>query len=142
GCARPVLENEPEAIVHQVTALANAKWGRNFDKVFARTNELRTKGTDALRAAARDAGVSRFVAQSFASYRYAREGGPVKTEHDPLDPAPVPAMRETEDAMAYLDRVVTEAGGIALRYGGFYGDPNDTTLIDAVPAREVPHVGN
>jgi len=38
--------------------------------------------------AARDAGVSRFVAQSFASYRYAREGGPVKTEDDPLDPIP------------------------------------------------------
>jgi len=83
-----VLEHEPEAIVHEATALANAKWGRNFDKVFARTNELRTKGTDALRAAARDAGVSRFVAQSFTSYRYARESGPVKTEDDPLDPIP------------------------------------------------------
>jgi nucleoside-diphosphate-sugar epimerase len=82
------------------------------------------------------------VAQSFASYRYAREGGPVKTEDDPLDPTPVAAMRETEDAMAYLDRVVTEAGGIALRYGGFYGDPEDTTLIDAVRARKFPIVGN
>src|SRR3954447_13727753 len=39
-----VLENEPEAIVHEATALANAKWGRNFDKTFAKTNELRTKG--------------------------------------------------------------------------------------------------
>lgn len=27
--------------------------------------------------------------------------------------------------MAYLDRVVTEAGGVALRYGGFYGSPDD-----------------
>ena len=83
-----VLENEPEAIVHQATALANAKWGRNFDKTFVRTNELRTKGTDALLEAAREAGVRRFVAQSFASYRYAREGGPVKTEEDPVDPTP------------------------------------------------------
>jgi NAD(P)-dependent dehydrogenase (short-subunit alcohol dehydrogenase family) len=48
---KAVLETEPEAIVHQATALANAKWGRNFDKVFARTNELRTTGTDALLAA-------------------------------------------------------------------------------------------
>jgi nucleoside-diphosphate-sugar epimerase len=79
---------QPDAIVHQATALANAKWGRNFDKVFASTNQLRTKGTDALLAAAREAGVRRFVAQSFASYRYAREGGPVKTEDDPLDPTP------------------------------------------------------
>ena len=87
-------------------------------------------------------GVSRIIAQSFASYRYAREGGPVKTEDDPLDPTPVAAMRETEGAMAYLDRVVTEAGGIALRYGGFYGDPSDTTLIDAVRARKFPIVGS
>ncbi|HEX5781191.1 MAG TPA: hypothetical protein VFX80_04690, partial [Solirubrobacteraceae bacterium] len=50
-------------------------------------------------AAAREAGVRRFVAQSFASYRHAREGGPVKTEGDPLDPTPVPAMRETDAAM-------------------------------------------
>src|SRR5438552_790938 len=43
-----VLEAEPEAIVHEATALGNAKWGRNFDKTFAETNELRTKGTDTL----------------------------------------------------------------------------------------------
>ena len=72
---RAVLDSEPEAIVHQATALANVKFGRNFDKIFARTIELRTKGTDALLAAAREGGVRRFVAQSFASYRYAREGG-------------------------------------------------------------------
>src|SRR5205823_14393004 len=111
---------------------------KQLGRRFHQTTLLRTEGTDALRQAAREGGVRRFIAQSFASYRYAREGGPVKTEDDPLDPEPVPAMRETEDAMAYLDGVVTEAGGIALRYGGFYGDPNDTTLIDAVRARKVP----
>ena len=66
---------------------------------FAPTNRLRTEGTDALLAAAREAGVHRFVAQSFASYRYAREGGPVKTEDDPLDPTRRPAARETNAAM-------------------------------------------
>src|SRR5262245_1198710 len=40
---KAVLENEPEVIVHQATALASATWGRNFDKAFAATNELRTK---------------------------------------------------------------------------------------------------
>ena len=63
----------------------------------------------------------RFVAQSFASMRYARGGGPVKTEDDPLDPTPVPGTRETNAAMRYLDQAVTDAGGIALPYGGFYG---------------------
>src|SRR5438067_12555029 len=68
---KAVLEAEPEAIVHQATALGNAKWGRNLDKTFAKTNELRMHGTDALLAAAREAGVRRFVAQSFVPYRYA-----------------------------------------------------------------------
>jgi nucleoside-diphosphate-sugar epimerase len=138
---KAVLETEPEAIVHQATALANAKWGRNFDKVFARTNELRTKGTDALLAAAREASVSRFVAQSFASMRYAREGGPVKTEEDPLDPSPPKATREAQAAMRYLDQTVTDAGGIALRYGGFYGAANDG-LVEPVRKRQFPIVGD
>jgi hypothetical protein len=64
--------------------------------------------------------VRRFLAQSFASLRYAREGGPVKMEGDPLDPTPVPATRETNAAMRHLDEAVTDAGGIALRYGNFY----------------------
>src|SRR5437879_7731678 len=109
-----VLDARPEAIIHQATALADAGFSRNLDRTFAQTNRLRAEGTDTLLAAAREAGVRRFVAQSFAPHRYAREGGPVKTEDDRLDPTPVPAMRETEAAMAYLDRVVTEAGGSAL----------------------------
>jgi 2-alkyl-3-oxoalkanoate reductase len=136
-----VLENEPDAIVHEATALANAKWGRNFDKAFAQTNDLRTKGTDALLAAARDAGVTRFVAQSFASYRSAREGGPIKTEDDALDPTPPANAKQSFDAMAYLDQTVTEAGGIALRYGAFYGAANDG-LVDPVRKRRYPIVGD
>src|SRR5690242_9057030 len=137
---KAVLESEPEAIVHQATALANAKWGRNFDKVFAATNELRTKGTDALLAAAREAGVRRFVAQSFASYRSVREGGPVKNEDDPLDPSPPANAQQSFDAMAYLEQVVVEAGGIVLRYGAFYGAANDG-LVESVRKRQYPIIG-
>jgi YVTN family beta-propeller protein len=83
---KTVLEHGPEAIVHQATALANVKFSRNLDKTLAKTNELRTMGTDALLAAAHQAGVRRFVAQSGAAYgRYARQGGPIKTEDDPVE---------------------------------------------------------
>src|SRR5215216_4659335 len=116
-----VLASEPEAIVHESTALAGVRSLRRFDRSFAQTNRLRTEGTDALLAAARAAGVRRFVAQSYASARYAREGGPVKSEDDPLDPTPVPAARESFAAMRHIDTAVPEAGGIALRYGAFYG---------------------
>jgi nucleoside-diphosphate-sugar epimerase len=137
---RAVIEAQPDAIIHQATALTGLKDIRHFDRSFAATNRLRTEGTDALLAAAREAGVRRFVAQSFASYRYERRGGPVKTEDDPLD-SPVPAMRESDAAMRYLDQVVTAAGGIALRYGGFYGAQNDE-LVAAVRRRMFPIVGD
>jgi nucleoside-diphosphate-sugar epimerase len=138
---KAVLEAAPDAVVHQVTALTDVKDFKHFDRSFAQTNRLRTEGTDALLAAAREAGVRRFVAQSFASYRYERRGGPVKTEDDPDDPNTVPAMRETAAAMQYLDRAVTGAGGIALRYGAFYGAANDG-LIEPIRKRQFPIVGD
>jgi nucleoside-diphosphate-sugar epimerase len=142
GAARQaVLQTRPEAIIHQATALANMRFSRNLDRGFATTNRLRTEGTDALLAAAAEAGVRRFVAQSFAQYRYAREGGPVKTEDDPLDPTPPAVARQTNAAMAHLDQVVTAAGGIALRYGGFYGAASDA-LPGPVRKRQFPVVGD
>ena len=84
---------------------------------------------NALLAAAREVGVRRFVAQSVASFsRYAREGGPVKTEDDPVDPTPPTHLHKGAEAMAHLERVVTDFGGIALRYGAFYGAANDGTI--------------
>lgn len=78
-----VLETRPNVIVQQATALADARFSRKLDRTLAATIRLRTDGTDALLATARAAGVHRFIAQSFPPYRYAREGGPVKTEADP-----------------------------------------------------------
>ncbi|MBO0772706.1 MAG: NAD(P)H-binding protein, partial [Actinobacteria bacterium] len=120
-----VAAARPDAIIYQATALAGISDFKHFDASFGPTNRLRTEGIDILLAAARAAGVRRIVAQSYASHRYAREGGWVKTEDDPLDHAPPAAMRQTLAAMAHLDTAVTEAGGIALRYGNFYGDPGD-----------------
>jgi 2-alkyl-3-oxoalkanoate reductase len=137
-----VAAAQPDAIVHQATALTDVKFSRNLDRSFVMTNRLRTEGTDNLIAAAREAGVPRFVAQSGASYgRYARTGGPVKTEDDPLDPTPVKGMTETAAALRYLDEAVAQAGGIVLRYGGFYGAPNDG-LVEPVRKRQFPIVGN
>ena len=137
-----VLEAEPDGNLHEATALADVKFRRNMDKVTAKTNELRTTGTDALLAAAREGSMQRFVAQSVASFsRYAREGGPVKTEDDPLDPAPAKNFRRGAAAMAYLKQAVTDFGGIALRYGVFYGAANDG-MIKPVHKRQFPIVGD
>jgi nucleoside-diphosphate-sugar epimerase len=136
-----VAAAKPDAIVHQATALTGLSDLKHFDRSFAQTNRLRTEGTDALIAAAREVGVERFVAQSFASNRYVREGGPVKNEDDPLDPNLPEAMRESQAAMIHLEQTATEEGGIALRYGGFYGNANDA-LLEAVRRRQFPVVGD
>jgi nucleoside-diphosphate-sugar epimerase len=122
--AQAVADAEPEAIVHQLTALSQSLDMRHFDRDFALTNRLRSEGTDHLLAAGRAVGVRRFVAQSFAGWPYARTGGAVKGEDDPFDPSPPAAMRATLAAIRHLEAAVTGADwteGIVLRYGGFYG---------------------
>ena len=136
-----VLAASPEAIVHQATALSGARFSRRLDRTFAATNRLRVEGTDALLAAAREVGVARFVAQSFANLRYERVGGPVKSEDDPLGAAPGRSMRETYAAMQHLDTAVVDAGGIALRYGSFYGAADDG-LVAPVRRRQFPIVAD
>jgi len=123
-----VANAEPDAIVHEATALAGKTDFRHWDESFADTNRLRTDGTDSLLAAARKTGVPRVVAQSYAGWPYAREGGPVKSEDAPLDAHPLPEMRETLDAIEHLERSVQDAGGVVLRYGGLYGAPDDAQV--------------
>jgi nucleoside-diphosphate-sugar epimerase len=138
---RALFESAPDAIVHEATAIADVRFSKNLDRSFAPTNRLRREGTDALLAAAREGNIDRFVAQSFASMRYERTGGWVKSEDEPLDPDPIPKARESSAAMTYLEKAVTGAGGIVLRYGMFYGAANDG-LIEPVRKRQFPIVGD
>src|ERR1700761_7332215 len=135
-----VAAARPDAIIYQATALAGRGLSRNMDRSFAPTNQLRTTGTDIALAAAREAGVPRFIAQSFAPFRYAQAGGPVKDEADPLVSAPPASARQAFAAMAHVDEAVTAAGGIALRYGGFYG--GEDTMVKAVRKRQFPLIGD
>jgi 2-alkyl-3-oxoalkanoate reductase len=120
-----VAAAEPQVVVHQLTSLASLSGNpRRFDREFAPTNRLRTEGTENLLGAARAAGARRFVAQSFAGWLYARQGGAVKTEEDPLETKPPVGGLETVAAIRYLEHSVTRAEGlegVVLRYGGFYG---------------------
>jgi 2-alkyl-3-oxoalkanoate reductase len=58
-------------------------------------------------AAGRAVGARRFVAQSFGAFRFARTGGRVLTEADPLDPNPPAAMRTVQEGYLYLEKAVT-----------------------------------
>ena len=147
--ARAVAEAEPDVIAHELTALSGMGDMRHFDRDFALTNRLRTEGTDHLLAAGRAAGVKRFVAQSYAGWPFARTGGAVKTEDDPLDPSPAEPMRGTLAAIRHLEEAVLGAGwteGIVLRYGGFYGPGTslaaDGDHLELVRRRKFPVVGD
>ena len=132
----------PEVIVHEMTALADMRSLRNLDKVFAATNELRTRGTDNLLAAAARAGTRRVIAQSNTNMT-ARSGAPVQTEEDPLDSRPAPSAAGTVAAVKHVEEAVPRAvpEGIVLRYGNFYGPGASDFLVEMVRKRQFPLIG-
>jgi nucleoside-diphosphate-sugar epimerase len=146
--AEVVGRARPEVIVHQLTALSGVE--RYTERDAAPTNRLRTDGTDHLLSAGQAVGVRRFVAQGVAGFgAYARSGGPVKSEEDPLDPAPVREMRETLAAIRHLEKAVLGAEwteGIVLRYGVFYGPGTSLARgaeqFELVRKRKFPLVGD
>src|SRR5207237_936927 len=108
-----VVSVRPEIIIHEMTDLGNVMDLRHFDRTFAATNALRTRGTDHLLVAAREAGVKRFIAQSYCGWTFARTDGLVKTEADELDPAPPLEFRRTLQASQHLERTATGSVGPA-----------------------------
>ena len=143
-----VLSAQPEVAVHEMTALANASDLRHFDRVFAQTNRLRTEGLDHLLAAAREAGARRVVAQSYCGWPFARVGGPVKTEDDPLDSTPPREFERSLHAIRHLESAVADASefeGVVLRYGAFYGPRSglfDGSALDQLRRRLFPVIGD
>ena len=144
GIGEAVARAEPDAIIHEMTALSGAPDFRHFDRWFALTNRLRTEGTEHLLAAARASGVKRFVAQSFTGWSNARSGSWIKTEDDPLDPTPVKEQCETLAAIKFLERAVLDAPleGIVVRYGGLYGPGSSDTLGEILRKRMLPVIGS
>src|SRR5579872_1443247 len=140
-----VARAEPDAVIHQMTALAGGTDLRHFDRTFAVTNRLRTTGTDHLLAAAAAAGVRRFIAQSYTGWSNIRTGTPVKTEEDPLDPRPPAAQRETLAGIRYVEATVLGAPAlhpIVLRYGSLYGPGASDEIVAMVRKRRLPIIGD
>lgn len=140
---------EPEVIIHELTALVGVRNFKRWDEEFALTNRLRTEVTETMLAAARLVGTRRFIAQSFCGWPFAREGGPAKTEEDPLDPNPPASFSKTLAAIRYQEDTVrrtTDLQALALRYGSFYGPgtgiAKDGSIVALVRKRRLPIVGD
>ncbi len=154
--AQAVASAEPEVIVHELTDLSGKLSARDMRHperapMAIMTNRLRSEGTDHLLAAGRAVGARRFVAQSFGAFRWARTGGPVLTEADPIDPNPPGAMRPALVGILHVERAVTSiewGEGLVLRYGGFYGPGTsvsrapDAAFAAPVRKRRFPIVGD
>jgi nucleoside-diphosphate-sugar epimerase len=154
--AQAVASAEPEVIVHQLTALSGKMSARDMrhperSSVATMTNRLRTEATDHLLAAGHAVGARRFVAQSFAAFRWARTGGPVQTEADPLDANPPAALRAPLVGILHVERAVPTIDwgeGLVLRYGGFYGPGTaisrapDAMMAASIRKRRFPIVGD
>ena len=137
-----VARARPDAIVHQMTALAGKTDFRHFDEWFAVTNRLRTEGLRHLLAAGQATGVDLFVAQSYAGWPGSRGPGRLSTEEDPYN-EPLPSQRESLDAIKYLERTVTAAPptGIVLRYGSLYGPGASDEMVTLLRKRMMPMIG-
>jgi nucleoside-diphosphate-sugar epimerase len=144
GIGQAVARAEPDAIIHEMTALSGTPDFKHFDRWFALTNRLRTEGTENLLAAATASGVKRFVAQSFTGWSNSREGSWIKTEDDPLDPHPLKEQTETLAAIRFLEHAVLGAPleGIVVRYGGLYGPGSSEKLVEILNRRMFPVIGN
>jgi 2-alkyl-3-oxoalkanoate reductase len=145
---KAVVPAIPNVVVHQMTALASMRSLKRFDDEFAMTNRLRTEGTRYLLAAAQEAGTRQFVAQSYTGWPNERQGGSVKTEHDPLDSSPPKRMAKTLDAIRQLEDIVENAAGLTgtvLRYGALYGPGTSISrngdIVELVRQRKLPLVG-
>jgi 2-alkyl-3-oxoalkanoate reductase len=139
--ARAVESAGPEVIVHELTALSGKLSARDMrhperSPMATATNRLRTEATDHLLAAGRTVGARRFVAQSFGAFRWARAGGSVLSEADPIDPDPPAGLRVALVGILYVERAVPSiewGEGLVLRYGGFYGPGTAISLAPDAP---------
>jgi nucleoside-diphosphate-sugar epimerase len=140
-----VAAARPDAVIHQLTSIPSRIEPRRMERDFALNDRLRAEGTRHLVRAAREAGARRILAQSVA---FAYAPGPPGTVHDEQDPlytsAAMPFRRSVE-ALGELERAVLEAGGVALRYGYFYGSGSaisrDGSIGQDLARRRMPIVG-
>jgi nucleoside-diphosphate-sugar epimerase len=140
-----VREAQPEAVVHQLTALPQRINPRKIERDFVLNDRLRSEGTCLLVDAAKAAGVRRIVAQSIAFAYAPGLPGTLHRESDPLLLDPPKSFRRSANALADLEGTVLGASGIVLRYGYFYGPGTSISskgsMIEDLARRRLPIVG-
>jgi nucleoside-diphosphate-sugar epimerase len=142
---RALAAARPEAVIHQLTSIPPRINPRTQERDFELNDRLRTEGTRILVAAAQQAGASKIVAQSIAFMYEPGQPGTLHGEQDPLVLEAPASFRRSAAAVKSLERTVLEAGGVALRYGYFYGPGSaisaEGSIASDVRRRRLPIVG-
>ncbi len=143
--AAAVGDARPYAVIHQLTSLPPRIDPRTIARDFAMNDRLRSEGTRILVNAAQAAGATRILAQSIAFAYAPGPAGTVHSEDDPLYVDSPEPFRRSARALRDLERTVVGAGGIALRYGYFYGPGSSISasgsMGEDVARRRMPIVG-
>jgi nucleoside-diphosphate-sugar epimerase len=142
---RALAAARPEAVIHQLTSIPPRINPRTQERDFELNDRLRTEGTRILVAAAQQAGASKIVAQSIAFMYEPGQPGTLHGEQDPLVREAPASFRRSAAAVKSLEHTVLEAGGVALRYGYFYGPGSsisgEGSIGSDVRRRRLPIVG-
>jgi nucleoside-diphosphate-sugar epimerase len=138
GLLRALDGARADAVVHQATAITGVPL---FHRSLYATDDLRERGTANLLRAAAALGAERFITQSlFLGYGYRDHGAqPLTEEHPFAEPTGHRGIDRHMRSMRANENQVLGAGGIALRYGMFYGpEPMTRKLFGLVLRRRLP----
>jgi len=136
--AQAVAVSQPDVVMQQLTDLPPGLDPSQMVEGTRRNARIRSEGTKNLVAAALEAGVPRFIAQSIA-WMYAAGPEP-HAEDDPLDVDAQDTCAITVTGVATLERLVLASppiDGIVLRYGHLYGPGTGTDAPGEPPSLHV-----
>jgi nucleoside-diphosphate-sugar epimerase len=133
-----------DVVMHQLTALPKEPSPRAMAKAARATSELRRRTVPLFAELARRSG-ARFIAQSI-SFVTRPGGAQVQDESAPLWLDSPRDVSDVVDAVRVLEEATLRAGGLALRYGFFYGPgtwyANDGAIAALVRKRLLPLTGS
>jgi len=138
---------QPEVVIEQLTALPRTYTRESMNATAALNTRIRSEGGANVLAAAKAAGVRRFLKQSMAFW--AIPGAGLADEETPLSLDASPAVAADARLVIETERRLLETSnleGIALRYGFFYGPGTwfnpDGDVAQQVRQQQFPIVGN
>jgi nucleoside-diphosphate-sugar epimerase len=144
-----VMAAEPEAVIHQLTALPAQADPKAMGPALQLTNRLRRETVPLLLDAAREAGARRALVQSIA-FVTRPDGRAIHDEDAPLYLDAPAEFRDSMAAAADLEAACATATAqgldtIVLRYGFYYGPgtwyDRHGTMAELVRARRYPIIG-